>query len=240
MGASMRARLRGARGLLSGAGLALTVACGRGGDRARPRDAEIAAARVSDSVTAAATPGAAPDSIEPMSSRSSLDSLGTTAAKVLAIEAPDRRVPPARDAEQLFLRRMLDHHEGVVRLVHDRMMDARGHATHSGKTDPSAFDSFLDSEKREMLSMLATLYQEDYSPVPAALVSPRPATSAAPDSSHGRATPVDALAVGFRAGVELIDRFHHHLRRPQVRALAERLRRTELAWLRELTSSSAH
>lgn len=174
-----------------------------------------------------ASPSESTQTLAGLDARAQLESLARSDSAAAA--AGDGRVlPPARDADHLFLRRMLDHHEAVITRVHDQMMEPAGHAAHGTAADPNAMDSYLDAEKLEMLALLDTLYGEKYSPLTPAR-APRPREDAAPTEP----TATEELAPAFRSGIALIDAFRHHLRRPAVRALADRLRATQLARLAE-------
>lgn len=126
---------------------------------------------------------------------------------------------PAKDADQLFLRRMLDHHETVVAHAHAAMMSEAGHGGHGGGGDPAAFDATLDRDKLSMLALLESVYEEKYSPHPA------------------DTTGLD-FAARLRAGLRLIDESTPRLRRPAVRDIARRIRATHLQILAQLDSVS--
>lgn len=183
------------------------LACAPGdGDRARPDTA----------ATGAVAGGAAPAPAAPPPG---------AAAAALALPPP----PPARDADQDFLRHMLDHHETIIRTAHGGMVDSAGHAEHGTRQDPVALDAALDAEKNEMLALLDSLYGEKYSPRPAASAAPTAAGGGTPRG--GEAAHVagqGAEAEQFRAGAALVDRFMPRLRRPAIRELAARLRAAQL------------
>lgn len=171
----------------------------------------------------------------------------SVASATAAPTAQQPAAPPARDAEQDFLRHMLDHHETVLAIVHDQMMEPLGHAAHGKKADPVAWDAKLDVEKREMLALLKKYYDEDYSPRPA-----MPATTIAGVSGdmgqmpmrEGKATSeqeaekmmrVQALLTDqLREGVRLAGRFAPKLKRREVRDLARRMRAVQLELAAEL------
>lgn len=157
---------------------------------------------------------------------------------------------PARDADQRFLRQMLDHHERIIRLVHERVSEPAAHREHGASTDPLATDMRLDNEKLEMAALLKSLYNDEHSPRP--LRSPDStahlartqrdsarASASADTGMGGQAERVyqETLGDGLRHGVALIDQSRPALRRANVRALADRLRQTQLALLREITGS---
>ncbi|MDQ6885832.1 MAG: hypothetical protein M3068_00920 [Gemmatimonadota bacterium] len=157
---------------------------------------------------------------------------------------------PARDPDQRFLRQMLDHHERIIRLVHERASQPASHREHGRSRDPFETDVRLDNEKFEMIALLKLLYQDEHSPRP--LRSPDSAAHRARekrDSARARAGASasmgseaeriyqEALGDALRHGVALIDQWRPSLLRANVRALANRLRQTQVALLREINSS---
>lgn len=174
----------------------------------------------------------------------STDSAVAAGGNTASLEAGESAAPPsaqarpplphARDRDQTFLREMLDHHETVIALAHDQMMAPAGHEQHGVASDPGSLDSSLDAEKLEMLALLDSLYQEKYSPraaVPAKVGSAAAGTAA--EEYRAR------LAAQFRAGVALVDRFRPVLRRPRIRAAADRIRESQLSQLRLLGETPA-
>lgn len=135
----------------------------------------------------------------------------------LAAPHPAPETPP-RDADQRFLRRMLDHHETVVAHAHAAMSSEAGHAEHGGGGDPAAFDATLDRDKLAMLALLESVYGERYSPHPA------------------DTTGLD-FSARLRAGIRLVDENAQHLRRQDVRSIARRIRVTHSTILAQLGSA---
>ena len=201
--------------------------CGTARDEAVPADAMPA-----DTARTAIAPPAAGASVQGSSGQRD-----TNMAPVPTVRAAALAKPP-RDRDQAFLRAMLDHHEAALALAHDQMMAPAGHAEHGAAADPGDVDAVLDIEKRRMLALLDSLYGEAYSPraapPPAATgSSPSPATPAAAGGADHDVYRT-RLSAQLRAGVTLVDRYRHELRRPPVRALADSLRETQLAQLRLL------
>lgn len=166
----------------------------------------------------------------------------TSAPEAVAPLPPRPPLPPARDADQAFLRHMLDHHETVLALVHAQMMEPAGHAAHGGSADPTAFDAKLDAEKLEMLALLSRLYGESYSPW-AAPDAPREPAGREPAATHtagadDHGTSQTQVATRLRDGIALVDRFLPRLTRPQVRDVARRVRASHLELAREAQASS--
>lgn len=194
----------------------LVAACGTARDDAAPSD------------TARAT--AAPAVVYGQ------DSTAQPAGGGVAPLPPPVPVRPPRDRDQAFLRAMVDHHETVLALAHDQMMAPAGHGAHGTASDPGDVDAALDVEKRRMLALLDSLYGEAYSPRAAA---PPPATPGSMAAGAEHEAYQTALAAQLRAGVALVDRFRHDLRRPRVRAVADSVRASQLAQLRLLGDTTA-
>lgn len=173
---------------------------------------------------------------------------GTSVASTTpALTARQPAAPPARDADQGFLRDMLDHHETVLAIVHDQMMEPLGHAAHGKKADPLAWDAKLDVEKREMLALLRKYYDEDYSPraaVPAATGAGGSGDADPMPMGEGKTTSEQeaekmmrvqvVLMDQLRDGVRLAGRSAPMLERREVRELARRMRALQLELANEL------
>lgn len=176
---------------------------------------------------------------------SALANVATPADSVAPVPAarPASRppVPPARDADQDFLRHMLDHYEGAIALAHAQMMEPAGHGVHGGGADPAALDSKLDADKLEMLGLLTRHYGETYTPwaePPARPATPGGAPAAAGGTEKHDAPEAD-LAAQFKAGVALVDRFMPQLARADVRDLARRVRLSQVNLARQFAPSAA-
>ena len=145
------------------------------------------------------------------------------AGSVAAPQAP-RDEQPARTADQRFLREMADHHEGVIRLAHEVMQRTD---TGAVKGDATALDAAQDSEKREMLALLDTLYRDSHDARPTA------ADGAAADSvlrlaGASREQAFREFVVRHhRRGVQMIDGALASLANERVRELARRMRGTQ-------------
>lgn len=153
---------------------------------------------------------------------------GDTAAP--AAPAPALPEPPARDADQLFLRRMGDLHEGMIRVAHTAM--EQRHAHDPGNDPALSTDAMQDAVRGEIVALLRSNYKDTHDP----MLSPADAAVAdslrkLPDEAFGPALNA-FVARRAREEVRLIDRMRPSLRRPEVRALADRLRATHAAEMR--------
>ena len=84
-----------------------------------------------------------------------------TAAAGAMIEVPVADSGPARDADQEFLRRMIDHHEGLVQMAMAAMTKAARPATQG---DAHMLHTKQAAERDSMQIMLRALYGENKQP----------------------------------------------------------------------------
>lgn len=178
------------------------------------------------------------DTAEPVQS-----TVATTATPPAPLPPP----PPARDADQAFLRQMLDHHETTIALAHTQMMSPAGHAVHGVAGDPVALDSRLDAEKQEMLALLSRFYGESYSPRTDTLAAANahaeasvPTGGAAmPPAGGSKTMPMMDVGASLRRGATLVDQHLPRLKRAEVRALAGRMRASQLALAGQMDAPAA-
>jgi len=174
--------------------LASTFSCSRADDRARADSGAPATAAADTGESAAAS--AAPDS------------------------GPPPR-PPAKDADQEFLRQMIDHHEGLVAMADDAMERASGAAA---KADARRLRTAQRQEQTRMVAFVDTIYGERVLP------TMMPAHRAMTDSL--RHTPPESYDREFyqltiahhREGVQMIDQFLPRFTRPDVRQMAQQMK----------------
>ncbi len=164
------------------------------------------------------------------------DRIATVSASVSGVNEPPEPphappLPPPRDADHRFLRRMLNHHEAILAIVHEQMMSPKGHEEHGSAVDPVAFDSQLDAEKNEMIGLLSRLYGESYS---ARLPHDLPKASSLPAEALQQ-----RLIAAFKAGAAMVDSAGPTLGRTEIRRLAARIRSTELQRLRKVEAALA-
>ncbi len=134
----------------------------------------------------------------------------------------------ARDSDQRFLRLMLNHHEMLLTLLHERMLSPGGHGDHGSGADPAALDAYIDAEKAEMLAVLKRLYGESYSPeIPH--TTPHAGVES-PTARHARLMSV------LQSGPALVDISMPGLRNPAVIELARKIRSTQQRHARAIRS----
>ncbi len=173
--------------------------------------------------------GATPENASPTASSAggAAEAQGAAPGSVVPTAAV-KAGPHLDDADRDFLHHMLDHYEAVLLIVHADMMKTEGHAMHGSGADPVEHDAALDAEKQQMLTLLKRLYGERYSPRPVAA-----------KAEVGKPLLQQPLAAHFRAGIALVDRSLPALERPQVRALAIKVRETQRARLKAMGEGPA-
>lgn len=139
--------------------------------------------------------------------------------------------------DQHFLRAMADYYDGMRSIAHGRMMQPSGHASHGGQNDPAIVDGEFDLLQQQVLTMLSTLYREQYSPVMPKAV----AALTKPDGTMASLNHEESqtqLAGQIRQGIATIDAFRNNLHRPEVRAIASKHRPMLAAWLTQIGNGS--
>lgn len=133
---------------------------------------------------------------------------------------------PARDPDQRFLRRLLDEHERLAAIVHERMMMRHDdHAMEPGMAmgpprNTGALDAAFDTERTLIAEVLRRIFSDSHRPVPA-----RRARRVADSLSRNSPTSGDSayraqLIGGLRRQRALVTRQLPTLHRPEVRRLA--------------------
>lgn len=195
-----------------------------------------------ESVTAAGA------SRQPDPSRaSSIAPLNVAEAASAAPPAMQDPPPPARDADQRWLRRVADRQAVIVIVAHSQMsrhgtelMANPGMASqHDMSADPGAAqDSEHDAELREILALLRDAYQEKYEPI----VSPTDrkaidSLQSLPESTYDKAFR-SFMMREHRQELAIIESGLPLLARSDTRALAQRARATHQRELAELSKEA--
>ena len=89
--------------------------------------------------------------------------LGTASVPAQSQPGPATRAGSARDPDQRFLREMIDHHEGLIYLVHEAMGRSISKEAHDVL---DGFDVTEDAEKREMTEFLRSFFRDAYQGTP--------------------------------------------------------------------------
>jgi len=133
--------------------------------------------------------------------------------------------PKPRDSDQRFLREMIDHHEGLIYLVHEAMqkpISEKAHAVLDG------FDVTEDAEKREMVEALRFFFGDSYQ----GKVTKQDRSAADSVLRQSGNPTFDRMASSFvinhhQRGIKIVDAFLSRIRRPRVRELAVGIKKKE-------------
>lgn len=136
------------------------------------------------------------------------------------------------DADRDFLRMTSDHHKGLIALAHESMTKG-GRGTAQSQADAGILDAKQDRELEQMVKMLEGTYQDPYEPkvMPAdqTVVESLAATAG---SAYAPAF-YRAVVAHHRKAITMIDEYLSKAKRADVKAMAETMRKDQLAELRE-------
>ena len=141
-------------------------------------------------------------------------------------QSPRSQTRNIGDADRHFLREMIDHHEGLIYLVHEAMQRTISKSAHEVL---DRFDVTEDAEKQEMAQALESSFAESYSGKPTAHDKMEADSLLLRVDSPSFDRMASAFVVAHhRRGVQLIDRYLDRIERPRVRELAVTMRRKEM------------
>lgn len=145
-------------------------------------------------------------------------------------DMPGMSTTAARDADQEFLRMMVDHHEGMAAMA-DTALKKGGAAVKSEATTMRAKQT---AEQRQMLDMLKTQYGEDKMPMVtsdnASMIS---MLSGASGSTFDR-TFREHVIMHHEAGIKMMDQFQSRLTKADVKQMAEKMKADQTKEIAEL------
>jgi uncharacterized protein (DUF305 family) len=129
---------------------------------------------------------------------------------------------PAKDADHEFLRKMSDHHEGLVQMASAAMNKA---SAQGAQADAHRLHTKQAEERDRMVGIIRTAYSETHQP------TVMPNNKAMNDSLQAmpRGSQYDRefyrhVIMHHREGMQMIDQFLPRLTKPEVRQMAERMR----------------
>lgn len=128
---------------------------------------------------------------------------------------------PAKDADHEFLRKMSDHHEGLV-----VMMDAARERASSAtaKADARKLHDMQGQERDQMVGMIKSSYNESHMPM---LMSSAKAMNDDLQQKSGAAYDRDMyghVVMHHQEGVKMIDDFLPRMQKAEVKQMAEKMR----------------
>ncbi len=140
------------------------------------------------------------------------------------------------DANRDFLRMMSDHHKGLIAMAHETMEEGRG--TAESRDDAGKLDAQQDEELKQMVTMLDKDYKDPYEPkvIPAhrAMLD----TLLAKSKDTYVPTFYRLVIQHHREALTLIDAYLPRATRPDLKAMAEQMRRDQAREIAEFTSKA--
>lgn len=138
---------------------------------------------------------------------------------------------PARDADQQFMRMMVDHHQGMVEMADTALKKA---ATSRVRAEATRMRSAQRSEQQQMRDMLKKQYGEDKMPMAtqgnASMLTMLAGASGAAFDRQFR----EHVIMHHEEGIKMIDQFSSRLRNPELKQMAEKMKGDQTREIAEL------
>lgn len=161
---------------------------------------------------------------------------GAQAVPAAHVAAPQRA--KARDADQQYLRELVDRLEVQRSIVHRMMSAPGGHAAHGSAMDPANWDGLFDVQQREAVALLQHDYREVFTPRTG--VASTPSARVAEGRDADERAGMHSLVAAMRQAVTLTEHFLPRLRRASSRDLARRVRTSHAELIKKLGTAARH
>ena len=147
-----------------------------------------------------------------------------------AAGAPPAAAEATAAGDQEFLREMTNHHHGMVTMAHEAMEKTGS----SVQEEATAIDQKQDEEIEQMLAILLKDFSDPHTPT----IDPATQTmaddlSAKSGADYDRTFRMHVIE-HHQQGISMIDRFLPRLTRPDVRAMAERMKADQQKEIQDL------
>lgn len=150
---------------------------------------------------------------------------------------PGMNMPPARDADQEFLRMMTDHHEGLIKMMDPAMEKA---STSTAKADAKKLHDKQHEEQEQLIGMLKSSYDETKQPMvmPSSqqMVDDLANTSAGPaydKKMYGH------VIMHHQEGIKMMNDFQPRLTKPELKQMVEKMKADQQKEIEEFRRKSA-
>ena len=135
---------------------------------------------------------------------------------------PGMSTTPAKDADQEFLRMMVDHHEGMTEMLDPALQKA---SSATAKADAKKVHDKQHQEQEQMVAMLKSAYDETKMP----MVMPSNQSMVddlknSPSSAAYDKKMYQHVIMHHQEGVKMIDQFLPRLTKPELKQMAEKMR----------------
>jgi uncharacterized protein (DUF305 family) len=161
---------------------------------------------------------------------SAATTLGTSGADTMGGMA-GMASTPARDADQEFLRMMIDHHEGMIVMADTALKKG---ATADVRSDATKMRTKQKDEQQKMQAMLRAQYSEDKMP----MITPGDASMAtmlagASGAAFDRSFR-EHVVMHHEAGIKMIDQFSPRLTNAELKQMATKMKADQTREIAEL------
>lgn len=137
------------------------------------------------------------------------------------------------DANRDFLRMMSDHHKGLLALAHETMEEGRGSA--ESRRDAGTMNAQQDEELQQMVTMLDKEYKDSYAPK-VSTAHRAMLDTLLTKSGNGYASTFYRMVIRHhREALALIDTYLPTATRPDLKAMAEQMKRDQAREIAEFT-----
>lgn len=158
-------------------------------------------------------------------------SVATTGSGGSMAGMPGMSTTPARDADQEFLRMMVDHHQGMVGMADTALKKA---ASADVRSDATKMRAAQIAEQRQMLDMLKAQYGEEKMPMVtsdnASMISMLSGASGAAFDRQFR----EHVIMHHEEAIKMVDQFQPRLTKGEVKRMAEKMKSDQTREIAEL------
>ncbi len=138
---------------------------------------------------------------------------------------------PARDADQEFMRMMVDHHQGMIEMADTALKKA---ASSRVRAEATSMIAAQRAEQQRMLDMLKKQYGEDKMPMAlqsdASMVTMLAGVSGAAFDRQFR----EHVIMHHGEAIKMVDQFLPRLRNPELKQMAEKIKADQTRQIAEL------
>lgn len=161
---------------------------------------------------------------------------GTAAPASGSTRAPMEGMAMTGDANRDFLRMMSDHHKGLIAMAHETMEGGRGTAESRG--DAGKMDAQQDEELKKMVTLLDRDYKDPYEPKVVRAHGVMLDTLLTKSGTAYASTFYRLVIQHHREAITLIDAYLPKATRPDLKAMAEQMKRDQTREIAEFTSKA--
>lgn len=173
----------------------------------------------------AACSGGAKDAASDRAAVTSDTAAGTMSDSMAGVDhskMPGMSTTPAKDADQEFLRVMVDHHEGMTQMLDPALQKA---SSQTAKADAKKVHDKQHQEQEQLVAMLKRSYNETKQPM--VTQNDQSMVDDLKNSPAGAAFDkkmYEHMVMHHQAALQMIDQFLPRLTKPELKQMAEKMR----------------